>query len=184
MPEAEVHEELQRLADSIGDALGSRRVATAESCTAGAVAQALATGDGASQWLLGGVVSYHRDVKYEVLGVPRGPVVNAPAAEAMARGVCRVLGADVSVAITGAAGPDGQDGAEPGTVFLAFAGRDDGTGDARVDVEEHHFPGSPAEVCFAATKAALEGLATRLGGGWPRDGAATQGEDRPAAARP
>lgn len=166
MAEADVRQELQRLATEIGELLGDRRVATAESCTAGAVAQALASGDGASQWLLGGVVSYHRDVKYGLLGVPRGPVVNPTAAEAMARGVCRVLGADVSVAITGAAGPDGQDGAEPGTVFVAYA-VDDGAdaqqlGAQQVDVEEHHFPGSPTEVCSAATKAAIEGLAARL----------------------
>lgn len=164
MAPTEVPDELQRLATTIGEALGERRVATAESCTAGAVAQALATGDGASDWLLGGVVSYHRDVKYELLGVRRGPVVNAPAADAMARGVCRVLGADVSVAITGAAGPDGQDGAEPGTVFVAFAIGGAGGDEVHVDVEEHHFPGSPAEVCAAATKAAVEGLAARLVG--------------------
>jgi PncC family amidohydrolase len=46
-------------------------------------------------------------------------VVSEEAVVAMATGVCRVLGADVSVAVTGVAGPDPQDGQEPGTVWMA-----------------------------------------------------------------
>jgi nicotinamide-nucleotide amidase len=133
-----------------------RTIATAESCTAGAIANALARGEGASEWLRGGVVAYHREVKYDVLGVPRGPVVNHRTARAMAQGAGQLLGADAVVAVTGAAGPDGLDGAPPGTVFVGFCV------DGVADSVEHHFDGDPATVCAAATRAALAGLADRL----------------------
>jgi PncC family amidohydrolase len=60
-------------------------------------------------------------VKYDVLGVPEGPVVSPEAAQAMAEGARRVLGADVGLAITGVAGPDAQDGQLPGTVYVGLA---------------------------------------------------------------
>ena len=56
-----------------------------------------------------------------LLEVPEGPVVNAATAEAMATGVCRLLGADVGLSITGVAGPAHQDGESPGTVFVGVA---------------------------------------------------------------
>src|SRR5690606_15762968 len=66
------------------------------------------------------IVSYASEVKFDVLGVPEGPVVSAETASAMAAGARRVLGADVGVAVTGVAGPDPQDGREPGTVFVGL----------------------------------------------------------------
>ena len=149
---------LRAQAQQVADLLDGRRIATAESCTAGAVAHALATTEGASDFLLGGVVAYHRDVKYDVLDVPRGPVVNHQAAHAMVRGVVRLLGADVAVSITGAAGPDGLDGAEPGTVFIGFSV------DGIEDTIEYRFDGDPGAVTTAAATAALVGLVERLGG--------------------
>jgi nicotinamide-nucleotide amidase len=92
---------------------------TAESLTGGLIASRLTDVPGASNVFRGGVVSYASDVKYDVLGVPKGPVVSDAAAEAMAEGACRVLGCDVAVAVTGVAGPDSQEGNPPGTVFLA-----------------------------------------------------------------
>jgi PncC family amidohydrolase len=145
------------LAQQVADVLDGRRIATAESCTAGAIAQALATAAGASEFLLGGVVAYHRDVKYDVLDVPRGPIVNHRTARAMARGVARLLAADVTVAVTGAAGPDGLDGAQVGTVFIGFSV------DGIEDTVEHRFAGDPEAVTEAATLAALRGLIERLG---------------------
>jgi nicotinamide-nucleotide amidase len=149
-------ESARSLVAAIVGAVGGRAVATAESCTAGAIAQALAEGKDASEWFRGGVVAYHRVVKYGVLGVPRGPVVNHETACAMAVGAGRLLGADVVVATTGAAGPDGLDGAAPGTVFVGY------WLDGDLSSDEHHFTGRPAEVCDAAVHAALEGLAQRL----------------------
>ncbi len=65
------------------------------------------------------MVSYSSDVKRDLLGVPDGPVVSEEAVRAMATGVCEVLGADVSIAVTGVAGPEPQDGQEVGTVWMA-----------------------------------------------------------------
>lgn len=102
------------LCESQGLTLG-----TAESLTGGLIASRLTDVPGASKVFRGSVVSYASEVKYDVLGVPNGPVVSDEAAEAMALGACRVLGCDVSVAVTGVAGPDPQEGHKPGTVFLA-----------------------------------------------------------------
>lgn len=102
------------LCDSLGLTLG-----TAESMTGGLIASRLTDIPGSSLVFRGSVVSYASDVKFDVLGVPRGPVVSDEAAEAMARGACGVLGCDVSVAVTGVAGPEPQEGHKPGTVFLA-----------------------------------------------------------------
>jgi nicotinamide-nucleotide amidase len=98
---------------------------TAESVTGGLIASRLTAVPGASEVFRGSIVSYASEVKYEVLGVPRGPVVSADAAEAMASGACRVLGCDVAVAVTGVAGPDEQEGVPVGTVYLAVAEGDD-----------------------------------------------------------
>jgi nicotinamide-nucleotide amidase len=65
-------------------------------------------------------------VKFDLLGVPRGPVVSEDAAVAMAQGARKVLGADVGIAVTGVAGPAEQDGQPVGTAFFAI-GLDDRT---------------------------------------------------------
>ena len=88
--------------------------------------------------------------------------------------VVRLLGADVAVSITGAAGPDGLDGAAPGTVFVGFSV------DGIEDTIEYHFDGDPEAVTIAAAEAALAGLVERLGGDDETDGARVQtvGSDR------
>ncbi len=92
----------------------------AESLTGGLVASRLVNVPGASAWFRGGVVSYNEQVKFDVLGVPVGPVVTEAAAAAMAEGVRSVTGADVGLGITGVAGPDDQEGVAPGTVFVGL----------------------------------------------------------------
>jgi len=92
---------------------------TAESITGGLIASRLTSVPGSSDVFRGSVVSYASEVKYDVLGVPEGPVVTEEAAAAMAEGACRVLGADVAVATTGVAGPAEQEGLPAGTVFYA-----------------------------------------------------------------
>jgi len=94
-------------------------LATAESLTGGLIGSRLTDVPGSSRAFRGSVVAYAGDVKRDLLGVPEGSVVSEEAVVAMASGVCRVLGADVSVAVTGVAGPDPQDGQEPGTVWMA-----------------------------------------------------------------
>lgn len=94
-------------------------LACAESLTGGLISSRLTSVPGASDVFRGGVVSYASEVKYDLLGVPQGPVVSEEAVVAMAEGACRVLGADVSLAVTGVAGPDPQDGVEVGRVWMA-----------------------------------------------------------------
>jgi nicotinamide-nucleotide amidase len=99
-------------------------LAVAESVTGGLVAGRLTAVPGASDVVRGAVVSYASEVKFDLLGVPVGPVVSEAAAAAMATGVRRVLGADVGIALTGVAGPAEQDGMPVGTLCV---GIDDGS---------------------------------------------------------
>ena len=92
----------------------------AESLTGGMMGSRVADVPGASDVFRGSIVSYASDVKFDVLGVPEGPVVSLEAAAAMAAGARRVLGADVGIGVTGVAGPDPQEGHDPGTVFVGL----------------------------------------------------------------
>ena len=91
----------------------------AESLTGGLIGARLTSVPGASACFKGSVVSYASEVKADLLGVPPGPVVSEEAVMAMAEGAARVLDADVTVAVTGVAGPDPQDGQEVGRVWMA-----------------------------------------------------------------
>ncbi|MEL6984634.1 MAG: CinA family protein, partial [Actinomycetota bacterium] len=68
------------------------------------------------------VVAYQPEVKFDLLGVPEGPVISEAAALAMAHGARRALKADIGLATTGVAGPDEAEGQPVGTVCLAVAG--------------------------------------------------------------
>ena len=92
----------------------------AESVTGGLIAARLTEVPGASDVLRGAVVPYDRALKTGVLGAPDVNAVSSEMALAMASGACRVLGADVGLATTGAAGPDAHEGAEPGTVWIGL----------------------------------------------------------------
>jgi nicotinamide-nucleotide amidase len=107
--------------DLVGATLkrGRHTLAVAESLTGGLLANTFARASGSSEWFRGGVIAYSSAVKYNVLGVPSGPVVSEATAIAMARGAGRLLEADVAVAVTGVGGPDPQDGEPPGTVWAA-----------------------------------------------------------------
>jgi nicotinamide-nucleotide amidase len=93
----------------------------AESLTGGLIASRLVNVPGASAWFRGGVVAYASEVKFDVLGLPVGPVVTEAAAAAMAEGARKVTGADVGLGITGVAGPDDQEGIAPGSLFVGLA---------------------------------------------------------------
>ena len=79
----------------------------------------LTEAEGATDFFRGSIVAYQSEVKFEVLGVPEGPVVSEAAACAMAEGAAKVLGADVGMGVTGVAGPTEQEGQPVGTVYLA-----------------------------------------------------------------
>ena len=113
----------ETMEDAIASRLRSRgeTLGVAESVTGGIIASRLVNVAGASAWFRGGIVSYASEVKFDLLGVPVGPVVSAQAAEAMATGVRQVLGADIGLSVTGVAGPEEQDGQKAGTVFVGIA---------------------------------------------------------------
>jgi nicotinamide-nucleotide amidase len=114
-----------------------RTVATAESCTGGAVAALLTSVSGSSAYFRGGVVAYSAEAKAAVLGVSatdiaaHGAVSEAVACQ-LAQGARRLLRADFAVATTGVAGPTGGTPQAPvGTVWVAVA-TPDGAATARL----------------------------------------------------
>lgn len=132
-------------------------VAAAESLTSGLVASRLGAGPDASEWFRGSVVAYQEPVKFEVLGVREGPVVDPECAEQMARGVARLLGADVAVAATGVGGPDPSEGKPAGTVFLAVT-VDGATTVRKLAVDDD----DPERILRETTASALDLLAGTL----------------------
>ena len=104
--------------DQVAELLTGRRIALAESCTAGLLAARLTERVGSSDYVAGGVVAYSNKAKVELLGVPaellewRG-AVSPEVARAMADGAMRCFGADVACGITGVAGPGGGTETKP-----------------------------------------------------------------------
>ncbi len=100
-------------------------IACAESLTGGGLGERLSSVPGASSYFLGSAVTYAAAAKRSILGVSDatlsgpGPVSPQCAAE-MAAGARRAFGADIGVALSGAAGPEGHGGAEPGQVWVAI----------------------------------------------------------------
>jgi PncC family amidohydrolase len=139
-------------------------VAAAESCTGGLVAHLITQVPGSSGYLRGGVVAYANEVKEAVLGVPADVLaahgaVSAQVAIAMADGVRARLGADVGVAVTGVAGPDGGTADKPvGLTYVAVSGR----GRESV-VRRFHWTGDRAENKLASAEAALQLLLDQAG---------------------
>jgi nicotinamide-nucleotide amidase len=122
---------LLRQARRVGRALVARdwRVATAESCTAGWVAKVLTDVPGSSRWVEGGYVVYSnaakmRDLNVSMSTLRRHGAVSEATVLAMARGAVRATGAELTIAISGIAGPDGGTAQKPvGTVWFAVATR-------------------------------------------------------------
>jgi nicotinamide-nucleotide amidase len=111
-----------RVDDLVAGLLDRRRVATAESCTAGLLAARLTERPGSSEYVAGGVVAYANEAKTELLGVDPELIaahgaVSEPVAEAMAEGALVRFDADTAVSVTGIAGPGGGTEEKPvGTV--------------------------------------------------------------------
>ena len=149
----------EAIEDAVAKALATEglTLGLAESLTGGLAASRLVNVPGASGWFRGSVVSYASEVKFDVLGVPEGPVVSEAAARAMAEGARRVLGADVGLSVTGVAGPSEQDGQPVGTVFVGLVrpGR-------APEAVGFAVPGDRARVRQYATIAALDFLRRSL----------------------
>lgn len=107
----------------------SLTIATCESLTGGGVCAALTSVPGSSRAVRGGLVTYASDLKVSLAGVDAGRVaregvINEATAVQMARGALAACRSHVAVSCTGVAGPDGQDGHEPGEVWVGLAMRD------------------------------------------------------------
>ncbi len=127
-----VGEDCETMEELVARAMTSRHLtlATAESCTGGAIAQRLTALAGASEYFRGGVVAYSNDVKINMLGVSTDTLaahgaVSEETVREMAEGARTRLGADYAVATSGVAGPSGGTPEKPvGTVWTAIAGPD------------------------------------------------------------
>lgn len=148
----------QGMEQAVGDLLIERGLGLglAESMTGGLLASRLTAVPGASAWFRGSVVAYSSSVKFDLLGVPEGPVVTGEAAMAMAVGAVRALGADVGLSITGVAGPGRQEEVEVGTVFVGLC-----LGGA-VEATRLRLPGDRERVRQFAAVTALDLLRRRL----------------------
>jgi nicotinamide-nucleotide amidase len=155
---------LEALAVRVGALLlaNGQRLATAESCTGGWVAQCLTAIAGSSDWFERGFVTYSNEAKQEMLGVSaetllRQGAVSEATAVSMASGALAHSHADWALAITGIAGPTGGTAEKPvGMVCFAWAGPEG----AR-DVETRCFSGGREEVRAQSVAHALSGLLDR-----------------------
>jgi len=169
--------DINQLITQVGQILVAHdlRLITAESCTGGMVASALTTVPGSSDWFEGAFVTYRLSAKRRMLGVGSGLLerfgaVSEPTARAMAEGALARSDAQISVSITGVAGPGGGDILTPvGTVWFAWAlYADPGPAPRCIQTAEHFFEGSRADVRDQAVRIALEGVLAALAGAAPR----------------
>lgn len=142
---------------------GGATIATAESCTGGLVGGAITAVPGASDFFIGGVISYANSAKRALLGVSeetlsRHGAVSAECAAEMAAGACNALNADFAVSTTGIAGPGGATPDKPvGLVYIAAAKRG-----REATVKRNLFSGNRDEVRAAAVETALTMLLSEL----------------------
>jgi nicotinamide-nucleotide amidase len=157
------YESLQKLSEAVVMDLtkAGKAVATAESCTGGWVAKSIT--DVPFQY---GIVSYSNGAKESILGVKNETLeehgaVSRPVVEEMADGVLHLSGADVAIAVSGVAGPDGGTEDKPvGTVWFAWAVRDG----AKIKIDTHcaHFTGDRDLVRELTVAHALQGVLERI----------------------
>jgi nicotinamide-nucleotide amidase len=156
--------QLYELSKRVGEALAARKqmMAAAESCTGGWIGQAITMVPGSSRWFDRGFVTYTNEAKQEMLGVSAktlhayGAVSEQTVCEMVAGALARSR-AQVAVAVSGIAGPDGGSPSKPvGTVLLAW-----GEKDGVVEALAMHFAGDRDAVRRATVVAALEGVLAR-----------------------
>jgi nicotinamide-nucleotide amidase len=157
--------ELYELSGRVGDALKARKLmmAAAESCTGGWIGQAVTMVPGSSNWFDRGFVTYTNEAKQDMLGVRAetlrefGAVSEQTVREMVAGALARSR-AQIAVAVSGIAGPDGGSPKKPvGTVLLAWGEKGGG-----VTARSVHFQGDRDAVRRQTVIAALEGLLARV----------------------
>lgn len=159
------NESTAALVASVADRLLAKRwmMATAESCTGGLIAGACTDMAGSSAWFERGLVTYSNEAKTELLGVDAALIeaqgaVSEPVARAMAEGAVARSHAQVSVSVTGVAGPTGGSVEKPvGTVWFGWS-----VG-GQVRTERRRFEGDRAAVRAATVQHALRVLKDLLG---------------------
>jgi len=155
---------LRSLAGQLAERLldRSQYLVTAESCTGGWIGKACTDLPGSSRWFLGGAIVYANSAKSGWLGVSPSTLrdegaVSEATVRAMARGALERLGGDLSVAVSGIAGPDGGTPDRPvGTVWFAWARRQ--PGGIEVVAAQEYFPGDREAVRRLTVQRALRGL--------------------------
>jgi len=141
-------------------------VTTAESCTGGLIAAALTSVSGSSAFFRSGIVSYSNESKRRLLGVPAqflasDGAVSESVVLAMAEGARQRNDADVAIAVSGVAGPDGGSDEKPvGTVWIAWAIPVQHR--VQIDAQRFQFSGDRHAVRQTAVVAALRGTIARL----------------------
>lgn len=133
---------------------------TAESCTGGLISGTITAVSGSSQWFERAFITYTNEAKMQMLGVKASTIeqygaVSLQTVRQMACGALERSSADISVAVSGIAGPTGGSALKPvGTVCIAFARR----GEDGAYAYTHHFKGDRMAVRLSTVQAALEGL--------------------------
>src|ERR1700748_93035 len=156
---------LQALAAEVGAKLKAKGLmaATAESCTGGWIGKVLTDVSGSSAWFERGFITYSDEAKVAMLGVQPGTLkaqgaVSEAVAREMAAGAADWSQAQVTVAVTGIAGPDGGSIEKPvGTVWIAWR-----WADGRLESRLYGFTGDRESVRRHTVLAALEGLKAGL----------------------
>ena len=159
---------LQELAQTVAERLSAagKAVATAESCTGGWIAKALTDIPGSSACFGYGIVSYSNGAKESILGVDNATLVehgavSEPVVREMAEGAISLSGADISVAVSGVAGPDGGTDEKPvGTVWFAWSFR--GPQGITTDTELQRFEGNRESIRLQTVLHGLRGVLGRL----------------------
>ena len=159
---------LEKLASAVVNDLAEsgKAVATAESCTGGWIAKSITDIPGSSAVFAYGVVSYSNGAKESILGVKNATLeehgaVSERVVEEMVDGVLHLSGADIAVAVSGIAGPDGGVPGKPvGTVWFAWAVRDGAH--ALIDTSCEHFSGDRELVRELTVAHALQGVLERI----------------------
>lgn len=135
---------------------GKKTIAVAESCTGGLISTRLTDVSGSSKYFVRGAIPYSNEIKVRFVGVnertlKRYGAVSRQVALEMARGIKRIAGVDIGLAVTGIAGPTGGTRIKPvGLVYLALATAKKST------AKEFRFRGSRQEIKFQASQAALD----------------------------
>ena len=155
---------LEGMAGMLGDLLkeSGMKVATAESCTGGWIAQTMTSVAGSSEWFDRGFVTYSNEAKREMLGVRaqtlrKHGAVSEKVVLDMALGAVKKSNASLAVSVSGVAGPGGGSDDKPvGTVWFAWAFED------KAEASLMSFQGDRHQVRYGAVMVALQGLIARI----------------------